>query len=110
MSITYVGTTFGSTSANPPSLLFSGVGSFITASVPGARVWKYNSTNAAVDMTAPAAFLDGALLGMKVGDLVLGVTCSAGSSAGIAYMGVVGLVTTSSGAALSSNVITSTAV
>lgn len=112
MTVTYNGSTAGSTSANPPVDLTSVIGGKIANSpgLVGGKIWFYTSTNVAADMTAPAAFGDGAALGMGVGDIVLGVTASAGSSSPIFYAGVVGLVGASSGASLSSNVVTSTAV
>ena len=112
MTITYNGTTAGSTSQNPPSVLSEIMGGAVTNSpgLTGGKLWFYTSTNVIVDLTAPTAFSDGAALGMKVGDPMIVVQSSAGSSAPIVALGVVGIVTASSGAGLSSNVVTSTAV
>ena len=112
MPITYNGTTAGSTSQNPPQVLVGTISGTVPNSpgLTGGKVWLYSSTNVIVDLTAPTAFTDGSALGMKVGDPVIVVQSSAGSSAPIVALGVVGLVTASSGAGLSSNVITSTAV
>lgn len=111
MTITYNGTTAGSTSQNPPSVLAEVIGGQFGNSpgLTGGKLWLYNSTNVIVDLTAPAAITDGSALGMKTGDPVIVVQSSAGSSAPIVALGVVGLVTASSGASLSSNVVTSTA-
>lgn len=111
MTITYNGTTAGATAANPPQEMICTVAGVPNSpGLTGGRIWFYSSTNVAADLTAPTAFSDGAALGMKVGDIVFGVTSSALSSSPIGFMGVVGLVTASSGAGLSSNVLTSTAV
>jgi hypothetical protein len=111
MTITYNGTTAGSTSANPPLVVGQTMANVTNSpGLTGGKIWFYTSTNVAADLTAPAAFTDGHSMGMKVGDIMLGVTSSAGSSAPIFFAGVVGLVTASSGAGLSSNVLTSTAV
>lgn len=111
MTITYNGSTASSTAANPPLVLVGSLANVTNSpGLTGGKFWFYTSTNVAVDMTAPAAFIDGAALGMKVGDVVCGVTAAAGSSSPILYFGCVGLVTASSGASLSSNVLTSTAV
>lgn len=112
--MTYASSTLGSTATNPVvqlSGVFSGgnqSGLGLAGSVHA--TWVYSSTHTAVELTVPTFISDGAALGMKVGDVVFGVTSSAGSSSPICYMGVVGLVTASSGASLSSNVLTSTAV
>lgn len=117
MTLTYAGST--TTAPNPPiAMLETWAGSVENSpGLKGGRVWLYTSTNVAADLTAPGSFSDGYALGMRPGDLVLGVTASAGSSTPIAFMGVVGLVSSnaellgpSSGAALSSNFLTSTAV
>lgn len=110
MTITYNGTTAGSTSQNPPSVLAEVIGGQFSNSpgLTGGKLWLYSSTNVIADLTAPNAITDGAALGMKAGDPVIVVTSSAGSSAPIVALGVVGLIGT--GAGLSSNVVTSTAV
>jgi hypothetical protein len=121
--MTYNGATAGSTSMNPPILALSPSwnGSILNSpGLTGGKVWYYTSTNVAADLTAPGAIADGYALGMRTGDLLLGVTAAAGSSSPICYMGVVGLQSSgtsasspwmaSSGVSLSSNVLTSTAV
>lgn len=105
----YSGTTGGSTSANPPVELLAPIGGSIANAAPaptGAKVWGYRSTDAFTDIvgsSASAYFTDGYALGMKAGDVIIGVcgTATAMSSAYV-YVGVVGGVNTSSGAWMSS--------
>jgi hypothetical protein len=112
--MTYASSTLGSTATNPVVELISvlGGGNQSGLGIAGAprAAWGYNSTHTAAEMTVPAIISDGAMLGMRAGDLFFGVTSSVGSSSPICYFGVVGLVTASSGASLSSNFVTSTAV
>lgn len=108
--MSYFGTT--STAPNPPVEVSQGIAPVSTAyaTFPGNRVWRYNSTMSATEPAVPGYFTDGKNLGMKTGDIVMGVLgTTGGSSSPIAYLGVVGLVSTS-GASLSSNILTSTAV
>lgn len=114
MTITYNGTTAGATSANPPILMANPQsGSIANApGVKGCKLWFYTSTNAATDVALGQAtsFTDAKALGMTEGDVVLGVySTSAGSTVPFLYLGVVAAVSTS-GAALSSAFISSTAV
>jgi hypothetical protein len=51
--------------ANPPSLLLSGIGS---SSSP--QVWWYRSTDAATAVDAANYFTNGGSLGLRVGDLI----------------------------------------
>ena len=111
MTATYSGTTAGATSANPHVVLTSVMGGNIVNApgVVGGRVWLYQSTNASTDMMAANSFSDAYQLGMQAGDIVLGVySTAAGSSQAIAYLAVVGKTSTS-GAALSTFAVTSTA-
>jgi hypothetical protein len=79
MTMTYYGTTAGSTSKNPPTLLYSVVGGQIpfpgdlTTKAMGGKVWFYSSTNAPTDVDDAGAFTDGGVLGMKPGDVLIGV-------------------------------------
>lgn len=111
----YSGTTAGSTSANPPVQIAQAMAGQIGNAAPaptGAKVWFYTSTSAFTDIvgsSASAYFTDGAALGMKAGDLVIGVCAAATAmSSAYAFMGVVGGVNTSSGAWLSSGPVWST--
>ena len=112
MTITYNGSTAGSTASNPPSVLAMAMGGAIANSpgLTGAKVWFYTSTNTAADMySSSAAIPDGYDLGMRTGDIVLGVTASAASTTPIGYFGVVSYAASGVGACLSANAVTSTA-
>jgi len=122
MALTYNGATAGTTLANPPILAhsFSWNGSVPNSpGLTGAKLWFFTSTNVVADLTAPGAIADGYSLGMRVGDILLGVSASAGSSSPIAFLGVVGLQASgstaipglnTSGVSISSNFMTSTMV
>jgi len=78
-----------STVANPPVLLYSVVGGRIqypgvlhtsTDQQRGGKVWMYVSTNAVTDVDDAGAFSDGGQLGMKPGDLLLGVVTGIGGT------------------------------
>lgn len=121
MSLTYNGTTAGSTLANPPVLMKSAMGGhlqYVTSGSTvapmtygsGAKIWFYASSNAASELAGAAAINDGVALGMTIGDVMLGVTTTAGSTAPIFFAGVLVTSGGSTSFCLSSNVITSTAV
>lgn len=121
MSLTYNGSTAGSTLANPPVLLTAGIGGHVQWATSGstvapitygsgAKVWFYASSNAASEVAGAAAIGDGYALGMSLGDIMLGVTTTAGSTSPIFYAGVLVTSGGSTSFCLSSNVITSTAV
>ncbi len=122
MALTYNGSTAGATSANPPILAhsFSWAGKIENSpGLTGARLWFYTSTNIPSDMTSSGSIADGYALGMRTGDVVLGVSATAGSSSPIVWLAAVGLQSSgsdvsnnykSSGVSLSSNYLTSTAV
>lgn len=111
MTITYNGTTAGATSTNPPVVIASALGGKITNApgVTGGKLWFYQSTNAATDISGAASSItDAKRLGMTEGDVLMGVySTAAGSTVSILYFGVIAAVTTA-GAAISTNVITST--
>ncbi len=110
----YSGTTAASSVANPPNQIARVVGGRLSASSSasaggGGGLWLYNSTNLTTDMTATSFFSEAYYLGMKQGDLVMGVQASsAGSTTQIAFMGVVGAVTTAGAALSTGGTITST--
>ena len=109
--MTYASSTLGSTATNPPIELVS-VLSGSNASglgMAGRATWFYTSTHTAVEVVAANFISDAKTLGMTAGDLMFGVTASAASTTPIGWMGVIVSVSTS-GANLSSNVLTSTAV
>lgn len=79
MTMTYLGTTAASSAANPPVVLAASVGGQIqwpgvlTTRAMGGKVWFYSSTNIMTDCDDAGAFTDGGVLGMRPGDLLLGV-------------------------------------
>lgn len=98
----YAGATAASSLTNPPMRIAGGLGGInenSTATGGGRGVWLYNSSHSTTQMTDSNFFSDAYYLGMKQGDIVMGVN-STGSSAAV-YMGAVGAVTTA-GAALAS--------
>lgn len=90
----YVGSTAGSSVANPPVLLWRGAGartilgtsqtsgwSSASPRAGGIQQWQYISTNLTTDITAVGFFTDGKNLGMQIGDIMHVVQfTSAGSS------------------------------
>lgn len=124
MTLAYNGATAGSTLANPPVLMKSAIGGhvqFVTSGstagisqlpvgASGAKIWFYSSSNSAAEVAGAAAINDGVALGMTIGDIMLGVTTTAASTAPIFYAGVLVTSAASTSFCLSSNVITSTAV
>ena len=88
MTVTYNGVTAGTTAANPPSVLIGVVGGVIqwpgaslgsTGAIVypsgggprGGKLWLYNSTNAPSDMSGAGSITDGAILGMRRGDVMI---------------------------------------
>lgn len=112
MTVTYNGATAGTTSANPPALYAQPMGgSFPNCGVlPGGKLWRYNSTNYSTDISngGSVSITDAKALGMTVGDLILGLTATSTSdTAPFIWMGAVVSVSTS-GAYISTNVLSST--
>jgi hypothetical protein len=98
----YNGSTAASSIANPPILIAKGVGggvNTLSTQGTGSGVWLYNSSNGSTEFMAAGYFTDGSALGMRSGDLIMGVCCT-GSSANV-YMGCLTVVA-SSGANISS--------
>lgn len=110
----YSGTTAASSVANPPNLIASPMAGRLTASSSatvggGGQLWQYSSTNLTTDMTASNFFSEAYYIGMKQGDIVIGAQASsAGSTTQIAYLGVLGAVTTSGAALSTGGTMTST--
>ena len=95
----YIGSTAGSSVANPPRCLsnaFWGERSttvFSSTTVNGQNLWMYNSTESSSDfITTTTYFTDAFYIGMKQGDLIMGA-CDTGSSVSV-FVGVIGAVTT----------------
>lgn len=98
MTMTYYGTTAATTAANPPVRLTGGIGMIsypgdLTTSARGTQVWFYSSTNVPADMSAAGTFVDGVRLGMKNGDILMGVM-NGGATSTDAYTYVGALVCT----------------
>lgn len=110
----YSGTTASSSVANAPNLVASSIGGRLTAGSSatvgaGGAAWLYSSTNLTTDMTVAGFFTDAYYIGMKQGDIVFGAQASsAGSTTQIAYMGVLGAVSTAGAALSTGGTITST--
>ena len=111
MTATYNGTTAGSTSQNPPSVVAQVMMGDIDNSpgLKGGRIWYYHSTNFSSDIEGGGTpvILDGLALGMKAGDLLIGVQATAASVTPFTFITPIIAVTTA-GAAISTNVISST--
>ena len=118
----YVGSTWGSTQANPPVLLadaiggrvlFATTGSTVATALPtgasGAKLWLYSSTNLYSDAWAAGFFNDGPALGMQRGDVMIGVFTSADSTAPKVYFGAIGASAGSTSVSLTT-AVSSTAV
>lgn len=111
----YSGTTASSSVANAPNLVASSIGGRLTAGTVataagvGGAAWLYSSTNLTTDMTVASFFSDAYYIGMKQGDIVFGAQASsAGSTTQIAYMGVLGAVSTAGAALSTGGTMTST--
>lgn len=95
--MTYVGTTAASSVANPPNRISQGLLSQrnrgeSTGTVNGGALWTYTSSNLTTDLTATAGgfFTDGALLGMRNGDILISASFSTESSTG--YFVLIGVI------------------
>jgi hypothetical protein len=94
----------GSTAStpNPPVLVASAMTKGTTALTGQSKqLWMYNSTNLTTDLTAAGFFSDGAALGMKAGDLVLGTQYTSAGSSVISFQGVIASISTAGAAAFS---------
>lgn len=114
----YSGSTAGSTLANPPRKVVDGIagnaGTTGLTTAPGnaggqgGALWVYSSTNLTTDLTASNFFSDGKSLGMRPGDIVIGVQFSSAGSSVQTFIGAITGVS-SNGASLSTgSLMTST--
>lgn len=122
MALTYNGSTAGSTVANPPLVVAQTIGGkfpWVTSGTTdatveygsGGKIWFYSSTNLCTDLSSTAqvnAFSDGIALGMKRGDVLIGVQTSAGSTSPTLFLGVISASAASTGFSLTTGYITST--
>lgn len=112
--MSYSGSTAGSTLANPPMLISSGMakvalnnGSTIigAAKGSGAQLWLYTSTNSATEASSGTNsgtfFSDAFYLGMKNGDVVIMVGATAATTVGIAIGVIQGITSTGGGGYMS---------
>ena len=74
--MSYLGSTQASSIANPPTRISQGP----LSNAFGGALWKYDSTDPSTDIATAGYFTDGLSLGMQAGDLVVGVTATAGTS------------------------------
>lgn len=95
----YSGSTAASSIANPPSMFqIPGIagkrstGILSSTKLKGWNVWVHRTTDSSTDLISNTYFTDGFYLGMREGDLIMGVACT-GSSASV-FMGIIGPVTT----------------
>jgi len=92
----YSGSTALSSVANPPVRMAVGIGSTKGSSLMvgnSRQWWSYNSTNLTTDLVAANFFTDGYTLGMRPGDIVMGVQYT---SEGSSYIGFQGVITSAS--------------
>ena len=114
----YYGTTASSSLVNPPRLLIPYVGLLPSATglsttqneqrQQGGNVWYYGSTNKTTDIFVSNFFTDGKDLGMKPGDIVMGVQYTSAGSSVIMFAGPVTGVSTSGATLAAGSKITST--
>jgi len=115
----YSGSTAGSTSANPPRLVIPGgiagvpntTGLSTAPASPGNQggaLWYYASTNQTTDLVVSNFFSDGWYLGMRPGDMVMGVQFSSAGSSVITFQGAVVGASTSGVSLSTGSLITST--
>ena len=95
MTMTYYSSTTSSTTSNPPIKLTGGLGVQSTQQETGTLgwlhgngLWFYSSTNAPTDCAGVAAFTDANALGIRAGDVLIGVTGSGGSTTPYPWLGV----------------------
>jgi len=109
--MTYVGTTAASSVRNPPVRIDSGRLSQrnraeSTSWSEGGALWTYSSSNKTTTLTAAAGgfFTDGALLGMRNGDIIIAGAHSTVTSTGDVIL--IGLITGVSSTADSASIST----
>lgn len=94
----YSGSTAASSVANPPTLISGNltIGSTSGPNVRGGKVWHYHSSDGSTVTSAANYFTDAYYLGMRPGDVVLGVyQSSVGSTDVYSYRLVCSGVSTS---------------
>lgn len=116
----YSGTTAATSLANPPrQVLVAGMSALPTSTglstAPaspngqGGGLWYYSSTNLTTDLTAAGFFSDGKTLGMRPGDMVMGVQFSSAGSTVTSFYGAIVSVSTAGAASFTTgSLMTST--
>lgn len=114
----YSGTTAATSLANPPrqlldnSISLQGTTGLTTAPAApngqGGALWYYSSTNATTDITATNFFTDGKALGMRPGDMIMGVQFTSAGSSVITFQGAITGVSSSGASIALGSLITST--
>lgn len=112
--MSYSGSTAGTTLANPPLLISSGVtktvlnnGSTVIGAGKGsgAQLWLYTSTNSGTEASSGTNsgtfFSDAYYLGMKNGDVVIMVGATAATTIGLTIGVVQGITSTGAGGYIS---------
>lgn len=94
--MSYNGTTAASSLQNPPMLIspagLGGINKISTGTGGGNKLWMYTSSNGSTELISSTFFTDALYLGMKNGDVLIGVHAT-GSSISVS-MGVIGGVST----------------
>lgn len=116
----YSGATASSSLANPPRCIAGGAlygvagattGLSTSPNSPnnqGGSVWFYASTNLTTDIVASNFFSDGYYIGMRPGDMVMGVQFSSAGSSVTSFMGAITGVSTNGASLSTGSVVTST--
>lgn len=106
----YSGATAASSAANPPILLAKGMaggGRGSTVSM-GGGLWGYWSTDSSTLWVGANYFTDAFYLGMKTGDLLMGLWRSSAGSSDVVVLGSIGTVSTAGAAMSTGGEVTST--
>jgi len=115
----YSGSTASSSLANPPRRIAGGFATppqstgLTTAptAAPGGQggnLWYYCSTNLTTDLTASGFFSDGWYLGMRPGDMVMGVQFSSAASSVQTFWGAIASASTAGASLSTGSLVTST--
>ena len=114
----YSGSTAATTLANPPRKLIEGIAGMVgttglttAPASPGGQggaLWFYSSTNATTDIVASNFFTDGKALGMRPGDMVIGVQFTSAGSSVVTFQGAITGVSTNGASLSTGSLITST--
>lgn len=114
----YSGSTASSSVANPPIKITQGIAAYdrtstaLSTAVPGSKqgasLWFYSSTNSSTEAMDSNFFSDALELGIRPGDVVLGIYYSSAGSSAVTYIGAITGVSTSGANLSTGGTITST--